>query len=110
MVRSSIAFTALAFMQSRLSSLGFSYSEQGAVVIPFLDVQPPGKMMRWEQLTSWITPNEQVFSVSHYGTPTVEFDKWRLEISGLVRKPRSFSLDEIKSRKKKSMIATLECS
>lgn len=79
-------------------------------MIPFLDVQPAGKGLRWEKLTSWITPSEDLFAVNHYGTPTVDTSKWKLEISGLVKKPRSFTLDEIKSRKRRNITATLECS
>jgi DMSO/TMAO reductase YedYZ molybdopterin-dependent catalytic subunit len=110
MIKGSVAFAALALTQPPLSSFGFAEPETGAVPIPFLDIQPPGKMVRWEQLKTWITPNEQVFSVSHYGTPKVGLGDWHLEISGLIRKPRTLSLAEIKARKRKSVIATLECS
>jgi DMSO/TMAO reductase YedYZ molybdopterin-dependent catalytic subunit len=79
-------------------------------LIPFLDVQPAGKMLSWEQLASWITPNGLVFSVSHYGTPVVDANKWQLEISGLIRRPVTLSLAELKARKRKSVTATLECS
>ena len=42
--------------------------------------------------------------------PTVEEKGWKLDISGLVKKPRAFSIEEIKSRRRKSVTATLECS
>jgi DMSO/TMAO reductase YedYZ molybdopterin-dependent catalytic subunit len=63
-----------------------------------------------KKLTSWITPNAQTFAVSHYGQPALETDKWSLEIAGLVKRPKTFLLNEIKSRRRKSIIATLECS
>jgi DMSO/TMAO reductase YedYZ molybdopterin-dependent catalytic subunit len=40
----------------------------------------------------------------------VDAAEWRLEITRLVSRPRSFTLDEIKARRRKEIIATLECS
>src|SRR6185436_6571685 len=110
MIKGSVAFAALAFAQFPLASFGFPDPEEGATLIPFLDPQPAGKQLRWDQLQSWITRNEEVFSVAHYGTPKVDLEKYRLELGGLVKKPKSWTLDEIKARKRKSVIATLECS
>ncbi|MCF6312016.1 MAG: molybdopterin-dependent oxidoreductase [Verrucomicrobiales bacterium] len=70
----------------------------------------PGQL-DWEGLDSWITPQEQVFSVAHYGYPKVPAEKdYRLEISGEVENAKSFSLDEIKALPKKEHLMTLECS
>ena len=110
MIKGSVALAALAFAQYPLSSFGFDDPEDGAVLVPFLDKQPPGKMIQWEQLKTWITPNEQVFSVGHYGTPSVDLEMWNLDISGLIKKPKTLTLEAIKARKKKTVIATLECS
>src|SRR5262249_1457379 len=68
------------------------------------------KMLHWQDLATWVTPNEQVFAVSHYGTPTVDLDHWELRVQGLVRSPRTFTLRELKARKRKSVVALLECS
>jgi DMSO/TMAO reductase YedYZ molybdopterin-dependent catalytic subunit len=112
MIRGSVALAALAFAQSPLSAFGFAEPEESGVLIPFLDQQPVSKnaMLRWEQLKSWITPNDQLFAVKHYGDPEVDLKSWQLEVTGLVRKPRTFSLTDLKARRRKSVIATLECS
>ena len=113
MMKLSVASAALALLEFPLSSFGFSEADDGGTLLPFLDVQPMNAkrpMLKWENLESWITPTEQIFSVSHYGQPTVDLEKWNLELSGLVKKPKTFSLAEIKSRRRKSVIATLECS
>jgi len=110
MLRSSVAFAALAFAQSPLSVFGFDEPGAGETVVPFLDVQPKGKMLYWQDLASWITPNDQLYAVSHYGTPEVDLAKWQLEITGLVKKPRTLSLADIKARKRRTVTATLECS
>jgi DMSO/TMAO reductase YedYZ molybdopterin-dependent catalytic subunit len=67
-------------------------------------------MLRWEQLKSWITPNDEVYHVQHYGVPKFDVDKWQLEFSGLVKRPRTLTLADIKSRKRTTITATLECS
>src|SRR5713101_510259 len=110
MLRGSVAFAAVALSQLPLRSFGFEEPQESETLIPFLDQQPPGKMLRWEQLTSWITPNENVYQVQHYGVPKFEISNWRLEISGLVKRPKVLTLDEIKRRKPTTVTATLECS
>src|SRR5437870_7696573 len=110
MLRGTVAFAALAFAQHPLSVFGFDKVGADETVVPFLDAQPKGKMLYWQDLTSWITPNDQLYSVSHYGTPEVDPGKWQLEISGLVKKPKTLSFADIKARKRKSVTATLECS
>lgn len=103
------AATAFMFLARPLSALGAE--DIKGELIPFLDVQPAGRpMLKWQELESWITPNASVFAVSHYGTPEVDASKFALEISGLVKKPVKLTIDQIKSRKKKDVIATLECS
>jgi DMSO/TMAO reductase YedYZ molybdopterin-dependent catalytic subunit len=67
-------------------------------------------MLKWEDLADWITPKEQFFDVSHYGTAKLDADSWRLRIEGLVQKPIELSLAQIKDRPKQDVTATLECS
>ena len=112
-LKGSVAAAALALSQFPLSAFGFKDSETAGTLVPFLDrlpVAPNRPMIEWEQLTEWMTPKKDFFSVSHYGAGKVDLATWHLEISGLVNKPKSFSLDEIKSRRRKEIIATLECS
>ncbi len=110
MIKGSVAFAALAFSQYPLEMFGFP--DEDGTLIPFRDVQPRGRtMLRWEDLTSWITPNEQLFAVSHYGQPEpVTPENWQMDVSGLVKRPRTFRLEDLRSRPSKSHIAVLECS
>ncbi len=111
MLQRSAAFAALALIPESLTALGAPETPPEAELIPFLDVQAPGRGLRWDELTSWITPNAKVFNVGHYGVPKPEPpDAWRLEISGLVKHPVTLSLADLKARKSKRIIATLECS
>src|SRR5262245_55961278 len=110
MLRGSVALTAFVLARTPLTALGFDEPAAEETLLPFLDDQPPGNMLRWQQMTSWVTPTEQIFSVSHYGTPEIDIGQWKLEISGLVKNVRAFSLADIKARRRKTVTATLECS
>ena len=109
MIKASVATAALAFAQYPLSMFGGPEVDEG-VLIPFLDPQPNVKRQtRWPELTNWRTNSEDLYVVSHYNTPTLQAEDHTLEISGLVKKGRTLTLDDIKKRKRKTMTATLEC-
>ena len=86
-------------------------------IVPWLD-QPEAnpepeaivRQLEWEQLDSWITPNEQFFVIKHFNEPTLDEADWRLEISGLVNQPMTLTLDDLKARKRQEVTFTLECS
>src|SRR5699024_6683854 len=86
-------------------------------VIPWLDQPAPnpipqwvGNLLHWEDLSSWITPADNFFTVIHYDQPTIDPQTWRLELAGLVQHPRAFTLDEIKARPLREVAFTLACS
>lgn len=86
-------------------------------VIPWLD-QPAEnpvpevavRQLAWEQLDSWITPNDQFFVIKHYNEPALDPATWRLEIGGLVANPMSLTLDDITARSRQEVTFTIECS
>jgi DMSO/TMAO reductase YedYZ molybdopterin-dependent catalytic subunit len=86
-------------------------------VIPWLDQPPdppPGvilpNLLKWEQLDSWRTPANNFFVVSHYNEPALKAADWRLRIGGLVARPRSLTLADLKARPRREVDFTLECS
>ncbi|MFG0296783.1 MAG: sulfite oxidase [Maioricimonas sp. JB045] len=91
----------------------FTFAAQGddEELVPFLNMprSRPG-ILDWETLDSWLTPDDQVFSVSHYGNPKVNPDEYRLEITGLVDRPVSLTLDDIRAMPKVDQLMTLECA
>jgi DMSO/TMAO reductase YedYZ molybdopterin-dependent catalytic subunit len=96
-----------------MNSPGFVIAAQQAEeeLVPFQDVPRSGpNSLDWETLDSWITPQDQVFSVQHYGTPEVDLGKYDLEVTGLVERPMKLTLDQIKARPKQDQLMTLECS
>src|SRR3989442_10092046 len=98
MIKGSLAAAALAFSQYPLSLFGGPEAEEGGVLIPFQDAQPPVKhQTRWQDLTDWFTKSEDLYVVSHYNTPALDDREYVLEISGLVKKPKKLSLADVKA-------------
>ena len=80
-------------------------------LVPFQNVPRSGpESLDWETLTEWLTPQDQVFSVQHYGSPEVDPSTFQLVIDGLVDHPRQLTLDDIKSLPREDQFMTLECS
>ena len=106
MIKGSMAAAALALTQYPLSLFGGPEAEEGGVLIPFLDLQPEGKhQTQWAELTDWYTKKEDLYVVQHYNTPSPKAEDYELEISGLVRSPKKFSIAQLKRRKKKTVTA-----
>jgi DMSO/TMAO reductase YedYZ molybdopterin-dependent catalytic subunit len=61
-------------------------------------------------ITSAITPNSDFYVVSkNVLDPTVQVERWQLEITGLVRAPRSWTLEQLRALESESRAITLEC-
>jgi DMSO/TMAO reductase YedYZ molybdopterin-dependent catalytic subunit len=118
LIGGSTALAAVAF--ARLDRLVAAVPlEQGEVVIPWLDqpaeVPPPaqsviGQQLVWEELDSWITPTNKFFTIAHFGPPTIDLATWSLDVTGLVRRSLSLTLDQIKARPCQEVTFTIECS
>jgi DMSO/TMAO reductase YedYZ molybdopterin-dependent catalytic subunit len=99
----------LAVMSS--PSFVFPAQEAGEELVPFQNVpRAAPNSLDWETLDEWLTPQDQVFSVQHYGSPKVDADGFQLEVMGLVDRPVKLSLRDIKARPKQEQLMTLECS
>ena len=109
------AFASWAVLRSSLAQ-AFP-SRPGEVVVPWLDQPPPTpeglgieNQFDWQALESWITPNEQFFSISHFNTPDIDAANWALEVDGLVNAPLRLTLEEIRARPRQEVVFTVECS
>ncbi len=107
-LRGSVALAAWSLASRPLRTLGLEPAP-GEELIPWLDVQPKGKMLYWQDLDSWITPNDQLYEVSHYGRPKANPAPWKLDLTGFVRKPATYTLGDLQKRRHKDVTATLEC-
>ena len=89
----------------------------GDEVIPWLDQPAPNpvpqivpRQLVWEELDSWLTPADEFFIVSHYGNPALSDATHRLDVSGMVARPRSLTLADLRARPRREVTFTLECS
>ena len=98
------------------SSLARAFpTRPGEEVIPWADQPPPPpaasrvqNLPRWEDLNSWLTPNERFFNVAHYNRPVIDEASWALDIGGSVSRPLRLTLDDIKARPRREVVFTLE--
>src|SRR5258708_7931595 len=80
-------------------------SQSGEQILAWLDQPPPNadpegvrNLLHWEELKSWLTPNDKFFGVAHYNWPEVDESTWNLEVGGLVKRPRRLALAELLAR------------
>ena len=92
---------------------------QGEELVPFSDVPEgfqappvtPGAthFLDTRQVESFYTPNDDFYIVQHYNQPVIPDDEYELTITGLVDRPLSISLAELKQRDKVEIDAGFEC-
>ena len=103
-----------------LPDWAFPALAQGETVVPFTDIDPPEKfnatptpdrrLFDVRTIDGPITPKDKFFTTQHYGHPEVDPAAFRLKVSGLVDKPLSLSLDDLRKMKSTELIAGFECS
>lgn len=112
------------FAVAPLSDLPASWFRADEIVVPFTDIPStftgrrpgeerfPGQNLIAQdlrELTSWRTPVEDFFMVSHYEIPELDASTFRLGISGLVAEPRSLTLADLKRLPKVERTTVFEC-
>ena len=91
---------------------------QGETVVPFTDLPanfnpnpaPDRRLLDVRKIDGPFTPADQFFTTQHYGHPTIDPASYRLKVSGLVNKPLTLSLDDLRRMKSSELIAGFECS
>jgi DMSO/TMAO reductase YedYZ molybdopterin-dependent catalytic subunit len=112
-----VSLAALSLLSSPKLARAFEL-QPGEEVIPWADRRaenPVPDVIRnqqeWEDLDSWITPNERFFGISRYQhVPEIDAADWRLSVSGRVRNPMTLALDDIRERPREEVVATIECA
>jgi DMSO/TMAO reductase YedYZ molybdopterin-dependent catalytic subunit len=115
-VQGGAAFSGITLINAPFLARAFP-NRKGEEVVPWLD-QPPvnpapdavRNLLQWQEFDSWLTPNDAFFAVNHYDWPEIDADAWKLEVTGLVRRPRTFTLSELSARPRREVVFTLECS
>ena len=61
-------------------------------------------------LTSWITPNDLFYVRSHFYTPSMQNESWRLRIDGDVDRPLDVTLNDLQQMPSTTAVVTMECA
>ena len=96
----------------------FPVLAQGESLVPFTDLPgtirlertPDRRIIDIRNIDGPITPRDQFFTTQHYGHPDIDPEAFRLTISGVVDRPVSLSLAELKAMPSTELIAGFECS
>jgi len=91
---------------------------QGETLVPFLDFPervvtdpaPDRRIIDVRTINGPFTPKDQWFTTQHYGHPKVDAATFALKISGLVERPLSLSLDDLRRMGSSEFVAGFECS
>lgn len=83
-------------------------------------VEQPGLVVRqksplnlefqFSMLSEWIVPTEQFYVRSHFPTPELAEDTWRLRIEGAVETPLELSLADLQAMASTTLTAVMECA
>ena len=91
---------------------------QGETVVPFTDwpenfnptPAPDRRLFDTRTIEGPFTAADKFFTTQHYGHPEIDPATYRLKVSGLVDKPLSLSLDDLRKLGSTELIAGFECS
>ena len=68
------------------------------------------RSMPLEGLRYDVTPTGMHYLLTYFDIPEVDLSAWKLKIGGLVGKPATLSLDEIKALPSRTEVVTMECA
>jgi DMSO/TMAO reductase YedYZ molybdopterin-dependent catalytic subunit len=91
---------------------------QGEELVPFTDLPPnfnptpapDRRLLDLRKIDGPFTPKDQFYTVQHYGHPEVDPATFQLKISGLVERPQSLSLADLRRIGTAELVAGFECS
>jgi DMSO/TMAO reductase YedYZ molybdopterin-dependent catalytic subunit len=90
---------------------------QGETLVPFTDMPANFPTSRGEtrqydvrKIDGPLTPADQFFTVQHFKHPVVDPEAFRLKLTGLVSRPVSLSLAELRRMGAADVVAGFECS
>src|SRR6516162_10462832 len=91
---------------------------QGETIVPFTDIPANanfgtnGERRTYDirKIDGPFTPKDEFFTTQHYPHPQIDPAAFRLKISGLVDRPKSLSIDELKKMGNSDLVAGFECS
>jgi DMSO/TMAO reductase YedYZ molybdopterin-dependent catalytic subunit len=91
---------------------------QDETIVPFTDLPATinltptadRRVLDIRTINGPFTPKEQFFTTQHYGHPVIDPAAFRLKVSGLVGRPLSLSLEDLRRIGSRELVAGFECS
>jgi DMSO/TMAO reductase YedYZ molybdopterin-dependent catalytic subunit len=91
---------------------------QGETLVPFTDLPAninltptaDRRIIDIRKISGALTPRDEFFTTQHYGHPDVDVATYRLKIAGMVERPVSFSLAELRQMPSTDIVFGFECS
>jgi DMSO/TMAO reductase YedYZ molybdopterin-dependent catalytic subunit len=91
---------------------------QGETLVPFTDLPANAnfapaadrRVVDIRRIDGPFTPADQFYTIQHYNQPEIDPATYRLNISGLVRRPVSLSLADLRAMHPTDLVAGFECS
>src|SRR5437867_723055 len=86
---------------------------EGETLVPFTDMPenfplvtaPDRRIIDIRKIDGPFISKDQFFTTQHYGHPDVDPAAFRLKISGLVERPKSLSLEELRRMRSTELVA-----
>ena len=105
-------------MLAWLSDVAMPALAQGETLVPFTDLPakmnltptPDRRTLDIRNIDGPFTPKDQFFTTQHYGHPVIEPASFALKVSGLVERPKVFSLEELRKMRSTELVFGFECS
>src|SRR5437762_1594994 len=82
----------------------------GEISLEELQLAARNHGMPLELLREPITPVGLHYLLIHYDIPAVDPGSWRLEVDGLVERPLSLGLEQLRARARVEVVSTMECA
>ena len=91
---------------------------QSETIVPFTDSpanfnptpSPERRTLDIRKIDGPLTPKDQFFTTQHLGHPVIDPATYTLQVSGLVERPKSFSLDDLRRMRRTELVFGFECS
>jgi DMSO/TMAO reductase YedYZ molybdopterin-dependent catalytic subunit len=116
MIKGSVALAGLGVLG--LPDWAFPALAQEETLVPFTDLPetlvlertPDRRIVDIRTIRDALTPADQFFTTQHYGHPEIDLPTYRLRVAGLVDRPLSLSMEELRAMPSRELVFGFECS
>jgi DMSO/TMAO reductase YedYZ molybdopterin-dependent catalytic subunit len=116
MIKGGVALAGLGVLG--LPDWAFPALAQEETLVPFTDLPetlvlertPENRIIDIRTIRDVFTPADQFFTTQHHGHPQIDVATYQLQVSGLVDRPLSLSMDDLRAMPSRELVFGFECS